>query len=99
MRAPTRLFAAAAVALAAATCVAVPADAAPSVTHYASCAAVHRHWSGGIAKKGVTKNTIKHSNGTTTKTVLKGKVTHSTALYEANKKLDRDKDGVACEKS
>jgi cytochrome c2 len=98
MRAPTRLLAAAAIAVAAVTTVTVPADAATTVKHFSSCAAVHKIYSGGIAKKGVTKNTV-HSHGKVTHRKLKGSVKHSTALYKANKKLDRDKDGVACEKS
>ena len=76
---------------------ATAADAAPK--HYANCAAVHRVYSGGIAKPSVHRNTIKHSNGTKTYKALKGTVKHSTALYKANRKLDRDKDGVLCEKS
>ncbi len=98
MRAPTRLLAAAVIALAAATTIAAPADAATAVKHYKSCAAVHKVYSGGIAKKGVTKNTV-HSHGKVTHHALKGTVKHSTALYNADKKLDRDKDGVACEKA
>jgi hypothetical protein len=92
-----RVVAATAVALTATLTVAAPANAAPK--HYSSCTAVHKVYSGGIAKTHTTKNTIKHSNGTTTKTALKGKVKHSTSLYKVNKKLDRDKDGVLCEKS
>ena len=98
MRAPTRLLAAALIAIAATTCVAAPADAAPSVKHFANCTAVHKVYSGGIAKKGVKVNTVK-SHGKVTHRKLKGTVKHSTALYKANKKLDRDKDGIACEKS
>ncbi len=55
-------------------------------------------YSGGIAKKGVTTNTV-HSHGTVTHRRLKGHVVHSTALYTANRRLDRDDDGIACEKS
>lgn len=94
MRAPTRLLAAAAVALAAATVVAAPADAAPSAKTYANCTAIHAVYSGGIAKSGVRFNRTPSGNR-----ALKGTVKYSTALYTANKKSDRDHDGVACEKS
>lgn len=75
---------------------ATPAAAQAAPKHYASCAAVHRAYSGGIAKPGVNRNTVK-SHGVKTYRALGGKVKHSKALYNANKKLDRDKDGVACE--
>ena len=98
MRAPTRVLAAAAVALAAATCVAVPADAAPAAKTYANCTAIHRVYSGGIAREGVHFNTT-HSRGRTYHRALQGDVKVSTALYTANKKSDADHDGIACEKS
>ena len=98
MRTPMRLLTAAAIAIAASTSFTAPAQAAPTVKHYASCAAVHHVYGGGIAKKGVTKNTV-HSHGKTVRRALKGHVKHSTALYKANRKRDRDKNGVACEKS
>ena len=73
-----------------------PATAADASTpkHYANCTAVHKVYSGGIAKQGVKYNTVsgKHKP-------LKGKVKFDTALYTANKALDRDKDGIACELS
>lgn len=93
-----RLLAAALISVAAATTIAVPADASTAVRHYSSCAAVHKVFSGGIAKAGVTTDTV-HSHGRVTHRRLKGHVVHSTALYTANKKLDRDRDGIACEKS
>ena len=72
----------------------------PPTSHvYANCTAVHKYYSGGIAKAGVKYNVIHHANGTTSKEKLKGHVLHSTTAYDKNKKLDRDKDGVACEKS
>ena len=98
MRVPVRLFTAALISVAAATTIPVPADAATPAKHYSSCAAVHAVYSGGIAKNGVTTNTV-HSHGTVTHRRLKGHVAHSTALYTANRKLDRDNDGIACEKS
>ena len=73
-----------------------PAQA--SAKTYANCTAVHAVYSGGIAKAGVTKNVVHHRDGSTTKVPLKGKVLYSTSAYDANKKLDADHDGVACEK-
>ncbi|MDM7890847.1 excalibur calcium-binding domain-containing protein [Curtobacterium caseinilyticum] len=72
------------------------ASAAPKV--YANCTAVQKVWSGGIAKKSVTKNRVT-SGGKTTYRPLKGTVKKDDALYNANKKMDRDGDGIACEKS
>jgi hypothetical protein len=72
------------------------AQAAPKT--YANCTAVHKVYSGGIAKKSVTKNKVT-SNGKVTYRALKGTVKKDDALYKANKKMDRDADGIACEKS
>jgi hypothetical protein len=72
------------------------AQAAPTV--YKNCDAVHRVYSGGIAKKSVTKNKVT-SAGKVTYRALQGTVKKDDKLYAANKKLDRDADGIACEKS
>ena len=88
--------------LLAASAVLVPAtaaDAASSAKQFASCAAVHRVYSGGIAKAGVKTNTVRHANGSVSHRALQGHVKFSTALYRANSRLDRDSDGIACEKS
>ena len=104
MRVPLRLLVSTALvstvlAASAVTVAAVPADAAPAAAHrYANCTAVHRVYSGGIAEAGTRFNTV-HAHGKVTHRALKGKVKFSTALYKANKRLDRDKDGIACEKS
>jgi hypothetical protein len=74
-----------------------PAHAAPKV--YANCTAVQKAFSGGIAKPGVKVNLVKKSNGSVEKRKLKGTVKFDKALYNANAKHDRDKDGIACEKS
>ncbi|BDZ50861.1 hypothetical protein GCM10025867_31020 [Frondihabitans sucicola] len=75
----------------------VAADAASaSPKAYANCTAVHKTYSGGIAKAGVKNNTVT-SKGKVTHRALKGKVKFDTALYNANKKSDRDGDGIACE--
>lgn len=70
------------------------ASAAPKT--YANCTAVHKAYAGGIAKVGVKNNTVT-SKGKVTHRALKGKVKFDTALYNANAKSDRDKDGIACE--
>lgn len=98
MRAPTRLFAAVAIAVAASTCLAVPADAASAAKTDKNCTAIHEVYSGGVAEKGVHSNTTHHC-GKTPHRALKGHVKFSTAMYDANTKSDRDKDGIACEKS
>lgn len=79
--------------------VAAPATAAEAApARFSNCSAVHAVYSGGIAKDGVTRNTVT-SHGKRTTRPLRGTVQHSTQLYSANRGLDRDRDGVACEKS
>ncbi len=70
--------------------VASPADAA-TATKYKNCTALHTRYKHGVAKKGA-KDKVRGS----TKPVTS--FTVNTVLYNANKKLDRDGDGVACEK-
>lgn len=60
---------------------------------FTNCTALHKVYKGGVAKKGVKGNKVKGKLkrfGVTPK--------FSTALYNANKRLDRDKDGIACER-
>jgi hypothetical protein len=64
---------------------------------YANCTAVHKVYSGGIALTTTKYNTVHHTNGTVSHYALKGKVAKNNALYNANKKLDADHDGIACE--
>ena len=66
-----------------------PADAA--ATRYKNCTALNKNYKHGVAKKGA-RDKVKGS----TKPVTN--FTVNTAVYNANTKLDRDKDGVACEK-
>lgn len=73
--------------------------AKPAAKEYKNCTAIKKVYSGGIAKKGVKYNVVKHKDGTKTNKALKGTVKFDTALYNANKKSDVDKDGIACEKS
>ncbi|PZF57183.1 calcium-binding protein [Curtobacterium sp. MCBD17_034] len=68
-----------------------------ATTKYANCTAVHKVYSGGIAKTSVTYNTVHHTNGSVEHRKLKGTVKKDNALYSANSKLDADKDGIACE--
>jgi hypothetical protein len=75
----------------------VSAQAAPTV--YKNCTAVQKVYSGGIAKKAVTKNRVKTKTGKFEYRALKGTVKKDDALYNANRKLDADGDGIACEKS
>ncbi|MBT2503505.1 excalibur calcium-binding domain-containing protein [Curtobacterium sp. ISL-83] len=89
---------AAAIVLAASSIVggASAAQAAPTV--YKNCTAIHKVYSGGIAKKSVTQNRV-NSGGKITYRALKGTVKKDDALYNANKKSDADGDGIACELS
>ena len=77
--------------------VGAPAYAAPKV--YANCTAVNKAFSGGIAKPGIKVNLVTKTNKKVEKRALKGSVKFDKALYAANAKHDRDKDGIACEKS
>ncbi|CAL4859900.1 excalibur calcium-binding domain-containing protein [Microbacterium sp. MM2322] len=70
----------------------VPA-AKPAIKTFANCTAMHKTYKGGVAKSGVKYNKVRGKNK-----AFKVKPTISTALYNANKKMDRDKDGIACEK-
>jgi hypothetical protein len=94
MRGTTRLLLVAVLASTATVAVPLPAQAAPTAKVYANCTAIHRDYTGGIAKAGVKYNRVSGVNR-----ALKGKVKFSTDLYKANIKSDRDRDGIACEKS
>lgn len=68
--------------------VAAPADAAaPRV--FKNCTAMNKVYKHGVGKKGAKDRTS--SKPVTT-------FYRNNALYAANKKSDRDKDGIACEK-
>ncbi|GIE89553.1 excalibur calcium-binding domain-containing protein [Actinoplanes regularis] len=69
--------------------VTVPAEAAAKT--YLNCTALNRVYPHGVGRKGATDKV----RGTTKK-VTNFKV--SNPLYLANKKSDRDVDGIACEK-
>ncbi|NNU82873.1 excalibur calcium-binding domain-containing protein [Geobacillus sp. BMUD] len=65
------------------------AEAAAKIQTYPNCAALNKDYPGGVARSASVKN----KGG---KTRYKPYV--SKALYDANKRLDRDKDGIACER-
>ena len=60
---------------------------------YANCTAIKKVYPGGIAK---SKSTVNKVNGKK-KNGLKSTTKVSATLYKANAKMDRDKDGWACE--
>ncbi|QRY36094.1 MULTISPECIES: excalibur calcium-binding domain-containing protein [Bacillus] len=62
---------------------------AKTVKSYKNCKALNKVYKGGVAKSKNTKN----KGGKT-----KYKPYASKALYLKNKHLDRDKDGIACER-
>lgn len=78
---------------------AAPADAAVKAKHYKSCSALNKDYPHGVAKKGA-------KDKTSSKPVTSFKV--STKVYNMNNgprnvktgeyDLDRDNDGIACEK-
>ena len=72
-----------------------PVTAVAKAKKYKNCTALHKKYKHGVKKSSSTKDVVR-SNGNTTKKSSKAKV--SKALYKANKKLDRDKDGIACER-
>jgi hypothetical protein len=74
---------------------AAPAPAAAAAKKYKNCTALNKVYKNGVKKSSTTKDVVR-SNGKTIKKASKAKV--STSLYTANKKMDRDKDGIACEK-
>jgi hypothetical protein len=97
----SRLFGAAVIAGALALGPAAAASAAPTggtvqtvrIVTYKTCTAMHKAYRNGVARAGVKYNKVSGVNR-----AFKYKPYYSTALYNANSKLDRDKDGVACER-
>ncbi len=69
---------------------AVQVDAAsPKVVAYKNCTELNKVYKGGVARSA----TVKNVGGKT-----KYKPFVSQAIYDANKKSDRDKDLIACER-
>ncbi len=67
------------------------ANAAPKVKRYANCAALNRDAAHGVARPGA-RDKVRGRTKPVTNFTLNLKV------YKLNTHLDRDKDGVACEK-
>ncbi|MBS4178193.1 excalibur calcium-binding domain-containing protein [Lederbergia citrea] len=65
------------------------AEAKTKIVKYKNCTALNKDYKGGVASSAKVKN----KGGKT-----KYKPFVSKALYDANKKLDRDKDSIACER-
>lgn len=87
----TRIAAAAVGTLLAASTVLVTttvAEAVSAARAFANCDAMHRVYPHGVGRPGARDQT----SGTPVTSFKR-----SRALYEANKKSDRDKDGIACE--
>ncbi|MBD8060186.1 excalibur calcium-binding domain-containing protein [Cellulomonas sp. JH27-2] len=76
---------------------AAPVHTAAHATSYKNCTALHKKYAGGVAKSSKVHNT-KTSHGKKVRAASTYKPKVSAALYAANKKLDRDKDGIACER-
>ena len=73
-----------------------PASAAAATAKsYQNCTALNRAYPHGVKKSSGTKDVVR-SHGRTYKHASKAYT--SKALYNANTRLDRDKDGIACEK-
>jgi hypothetical protein len=66
------------------------ATSAPSPRTFDNCTALNKVYPHGVGRPGARDRT----SGTPVTTFKR-----STALYNANSKSDRDKDGVACEKA
>jgi hypothetical protein len=77
----------------AATSAAAPTTGTSAVVVFKNCTALNAKYPGGVAKAGIKVNLVNGKKRAFTK-----RPTFSTALYAANKKSDRDKDGIACEK-
>ncbi len=60
------------------------------IVHYANCTAMHKHYKHGVGKVGAHDKVRGKTKPVTN-------FHRSTALYNKNKSMDRDKDGVACE--
>jgi len=68
---------------------AAPATSAPQAGSFRNCTALNKVYRHGVGRFGARD----HTSGTPV-TNFK----HSNRLYRANRGLDRDKDGIACEK-
>ena len=73
---------------------ATPANAA--TVKYKNCKALNKVHTSGVAKPGAQDT--KKVKGKKVTVTTSGVPTYDAALYKKNKKLDRDKDGIACER-
>lgn len=67
------------------------AQAAPAAKSYRNCTELNKVYKHGVAKKGARDKVSGKSKPVRNFTV-------NSAVYAKNTKLDRDRDGVACEK-
>lgn len=77
---------------------AVPADAAPKAKSYTNCAALNKVYPHGVGKKGAKDKTS--GKRVTTFTVSNTVYSYNDggSRHKGEKDLDRDNDGIACEK-
>jgi hypothetical protein len=67
------------------------AEVAPAaVPHFANCTAMHKAYRHGVGRVGARDKVAGHSKPVTN-------FVRNTAIYNANSKMDRDHDGIACE--
>jgi hypothetical protein len=62
------------------------------IVHFKNCTAMHKTYPHGVGRKGAKDKVRGKTKPVTT-------FYFNTALYNANTRLDADKDGVACEKA
>lgn len=67
----------------------IPSSVDAKVKVFKNCTELNKTYKGGVAKS----KTVKNRGGKT-----KYSPYVSSSLYTANKKMDRDKDGITCEK-
>ena len=71
--------------------VTMPADAVVKPTKYKNCAALNKAYKHGVGKPGARDKVTTGKKPVTT-------FTRSLKVYRLNVRLDRDRDGIACEK-
>jgi hypothetical protein len=81
---------AAAVAAAVVAGTAVPASASVPIRTFRNCTAMHKVYPHGVGKRGAHD----HTSGRPVTNFFR-----NNRLYAANTSLDRDRDGIACEKA
>ena len=79
------------------TPVATSTAAPTAVKTYANCTAMNKVHKGGVAKNAKVFNT-KTVNGKKVRQSVKYRAKVNAAIYKRNAGLDRDKDGIACER-